>query len=141
MRRYMLLAFGWISLGLGTLGLMLPILPTTPFVLLAAACFLRSSERLHSWLVAHPVFGKQIIDYLDGKGLKRKTKFVAISTLWASIIASAIFFVPFLIADMAMILVAVGVTVYLLRLPTVTVVDVPPSSSDPSCECGPDPRR
>ena len=96
----------------------LPVLPTTPFVRLAAACFLRSAERLHSWLLAHPVFGAQITDYLDGKGLKRRTKFVAISMLWASIIGSAVFFVPFLIADVMMVLVAIGVTVYLLRLPT-----------------------
>lgn len=118
MRRHALLACGWLFLGLGTLGLALPVLPTTPFVLLAAACFLRSSERLHSWLVAHPVFGPQVADYLDGKGLKRRVKFVAISMLWTSVIGSAAFIVPFFVADMAMILVAAGVTVYLLRQPT-----------------------
>ncbi|MDZ4654332.1 MAG: YbaN family protein [Coriobacteriia bacterium] len=118
MRRYALLACGWVFLGLGVLGMALPVLPTTPFVLLAAACFLRSSERLHSWILGHRVFGPQIADYLEGKGLKRKTKVVAISTLWASMLGSAVFFVPYFIADVAMVLVAVGVTVYLVRLPT-----------------------
>ncbi|MDZ4064167.1 MAG: YbaN family protein [Coriobacteriia bacterium] len=118
MRRYVLMALGWFFLGLGTLGMAVPVLPTTPFVLLSAACFLRSSERLHSWLVAHPVFGPQITDYLEGKGLRRKTKVMAILTLWASMMASAVLFVPFLLGDVAMVLVAGGVTVYLLRLPT-----------------------
>ena len=129
MRRYVLLVLGWLFLGLGALGLFLPVLPTTPFVLLAAACFLRSSERLHSWLLAHPTFGKQITDYLDGKGLRPKTKVVAITTLWASIIASAILFVPYLVGDVAMVLVAAGVTLYLLRLPT---APPEPDSTDPA---------
>ncbi|MDP2183124.1 MAG: YbaN family protein [Actinomycetota bacterium] len=112
------MAFGWFFLGLGALGMALPVLPTTPFVLLAAACFLRSSERLHAWLVGHPVFGPQIADYLEGKGLRRRTKFVAVLTLWASMIASAVLFVPLLVGDVAMLLTAAGVTIYLLRLPT-----------------------
>jgi hypothetical protein len=62
LRRHLLLACGWAFLGLGALGLALPVLPTAPFVLLAAACFMRSSERLHSWLVGHRVFGRHIGD-------------------------------------------------------------------------------
>ncbi len=118
MSRYLLLLLGWIFLGIGAVGMVLPVLPTTPFLLLAAACFMRSSERLHSWLVTHPVFGKQIADYLAGKGLRRKTKLVAIVTLWASIVASAVLFVPYPLADIALLVVAVWVTAYLLRLPT-----------------------
>lgn len=118
MRRYVLLVLGWVFLGLGLLGMALPVLPTTPFVLLAAACFLRSSERLHRWLVSHPVFGEQIAGYLAGKGLRRRTKIVAISTLWASVIASAVIFVPHPLGDALMVLTAAGVSLYLLRLPT-----------------------
>ena len=118
MRRYALLVLGWLFLGLGVLGMVLPVLPTTPFVLLAAACFFRSSERLHSWLIAHPKFGPQITDYLEGNGLKRKTKLVAISTMWLSIVVSVVFFVPYIAADVIMVLIATGVTIYLLRLPT-----------------------
>ena len=116
--RYVLLALGWLFLGLGALGLFLPVLPTTPFVLLAAACFLRSSERLHRWLVEHPTFGVHIGDYLEGKGLQRRTKVVALVTLWASVSFSTVFFVPLPVADIIIVAIAAAVTVYILRLPT-----------------------
>ena len=120
-----LLAVGWISLGLGAIGLFIPVLPTTPFVLLSAACFLRSSERLHGWLVDHPVFGVHIEEYLAGRGLTRKTKVIAIGTLWGSVIVSTVFFVPCLWPTSSSALIAAAVTVYLLRLPT---------CADASCE-------
>ncbi|MGE5229565.1 MAG: YbaN family protein, partial [Deltaproteobacteria bacterium] len=65
-RSSILLACGWTSLGLGVVGLAVPVLPTVPFVLLAAACFVRSSERCHRWLVTHPVFGRHVADYEAG---------------------------------------------------------------------------
>lgn len=119
MRRYILLILGWISLGLGALGLVLPVLPTTPFILLAAWCFLHSSDRLHAWLIAHPTLGRTIADYLEGRGLTRRTKIVALSTLWASIVGSAVVFVSHPAGDVAMILVAALITLYILRLPVV----------------------
>jgi len=118
--RIFLLIVGWVSLALGTIGLFLPVLPTTPFVLLAAACFMKSSDRLHKWLVEHPIFGTHIADYLAGEGLTRKTKAVAISTLWGSVAVSTVFFVPHLLADVIVVAIAASVTVYLLRLPTCT---------------------
>ncbi len=121
--RYVLLACGWVFLGLGVIGLFLPVLPTTPFVLLAAACFFRSSERIHSWLVSHPRFGPQITDYLEGKGLRRNTKVVALLTLWISVTASVVLFIPHVAADAIVLVIAAGVTVYILRLPTQAVVE------------------
>ena len=112
-----------ISLGLGAAGIVLPVLPTAPFVLLAAACFMRSSERLHSWVIGHPWFGHHISDYLAGKGLRAKTKFVALVTLWASVIASTALFIPLLVADVAVIVVAIAVSAYVLRLPTCDAAD------------------
>lgn len=116
--RYLLLACGWIALAFGTVGIFLPILPTTPFVLLAAACFLRSSERLHRRLLEHPVLGPPVRNYLAGRGLTRRTKFVAIAMLWASVLGSAFFCVPSLALDLLLIAIAAAVTRYLLRLPT-----------------------
>ncbi|MHB1323963.1 MAG: YbaN family protein [Coriobacteriia bacterium] len=116
--RHVLLALGWVFLGLGVIGAALPVLPTTPFLLLAAACFMRSSERLHRWLVDHPRYGHHIRDYLEGKGLRARTKVVAISMLWASILTSVFLFVPYLAADLLLVAIAAAVTAYLLRLPT-----------------------
>jgi uncharacterized membrane protein YbaN (DUF454 family) len=114
----LLLACGWTSLGLGVAGLVLPVLPTVPFVLLAAACFLRSSERRYHWLVRHPVFGPHIADYLAGRGLRPQVKLVALLTLWASVLVSVLAFVPLLVADMIVLAVAAAVSVYILRLPS-----------------------
>lgn len=116
--RHTLLAAGWASLGLGALGLAVPVLPTAPFVLLAAACFMRSSERLHAWVVSHPLFGHHIEDYLAGRGLRARTKAVALTTLWASVATSVVLWVPLLAADLIIVAVAVAVSVYILRLPT-----------------------
>jgi len=116
--RHLLLAVGWTALGLGVVGIVVPVLPTVPFLLLAAACFLRSSERLHRWLVTHPVFGHHIADYLAGRGLRVRAKVTALLTLWASILLSVILVVPLLWADLVMLAVAAAVSVYILRLPT-----------------------
>ena len=83
--RYLLLATGWLSVALGVLGIFLPVLPTTPFLLLAAACFARSSPRFHHWLVHHPKLGPWIRDYLSGEGIPLKGKVYAIGLMWASI--------------------------------------------------------
>jgi len=118
LRKYVLLACGWLSFGLGIVGMFLPILPTAPFILLAAACFMRSSESLHRWLVEHPTFGIHIKDYLDGRGLRRRSKVVALLTLWASVSVSVLLLVPLLAIDIAIVVIAAAVTVYILRLPT-----------------------
>jgi uncharacterized membrane protein YbaN (DUF454 family) len=116
--RYALLICGWVALGLALLGIALPVLPTTPFVLLAAACFLRSSDRLHAWLIASPRFGPHINDYLEGRGLRHRTKVVALVMLWGSVGSSVHFFVHLLAVDLLILSIAAAVTVYIVRLPT-----------------------
>lgn len=125
-RSSILLVCGWASLGLGVVGLAVPVLPTVPFVLLAAACFLRSSERWHRWLVTHPVFGRHIADYAAGRGVARRAKIVALATLWVSVLLSVVLFVPLLAADVVMLAVAAAVTVYILRLPTASASETAP---------------
>lgn len=112
------MVFGWLFLALGAVGTLVPIVPTTPFLLLSAACFMRGSARLHAWLLGHPRYGHYLTDYFEGRGLTRKIKIVALTTMWASILVSVVLFVPHVAADVAMVLVAFGVSVYLLRLPT-----------------------
>jgi len=114
------LIIGTLALVLGAIGLFLPVLPTTPFVILAAACYLRSSKRMHAWILRSELFGETIENFQAGRGLKRDTKIRALVLMWATISISAFFFVDQLIFRGAMFIVAAGVTVYLLRLPTLT---------------------
>lgn len=71
---------GFLFLGLGILGIPLPILPTTPFLLLAAGCFAKSSPRLHQWLLNHRIFGSIIRDWEDKQCLAKHTKLMAMGT-------------------------------------------------------------
>lgn len=115
--RYLLISLGWLSVGLGVIGIFLPILPTTPFLLLAAACFARSSPRFHAWLVNHPRLGPWIRDFLGGQGIPLKAKAWAIGLMWLSIITSCVL-VPLLWARLFMLASAVLVTIYILRQKT-----------------------
>ncbi|NLY17105.1 MAG: DUF454 domain-containing protein [Gammaproteobacteria bacterium] len=114
--RWTLFGLGWLSASLGVLGIFLPLLPTTPFMLLAAGCFARSSERFYCWITSHPKYGPMIADYLAGKGLPMRAKYLAVSLLWLSILFG-VYWVDFVWAKLAMLLTAVAVTAYLWRLP------------------------
>ncbi|OEC35370.1 hypothetical protein SAMN05216600_10584 [Pseudomonas cuatrocienegasensis] len=115
--RYALLAVGWLSVALGVIGIFVPVLPTTPFLLLAAACFVRSSRRFYLWLVEHPRLGPWIRDYLEGNGMPRKAKVYTLSLMWASIALSC-YLVPMVWARAFMLCSAVLVSLYILRLKT-----------------------
>ena len=99
-------AAGVISLALGVLGIFLPLLPTTPFLLLAAACFMRSSQRFYDWLVSHPRLGPWIGDYLEGNGIPLKGKLYTVGLMWISIGFSC-YLVPHLWARVFMLASAV----------------------------------
>lgn len=115
--RLALLAVGWLSVALGVIGIFLPVLPTTPFLLLAAACFMRSSRRFYLWLVLHPRLGPWIRDYLEGQGIPRKAKIYAIVLMWSSIALSC-YLVPLPWARAFMLTSAVLVSVYILKQKT-----------------------
>ena len=119
-KRAIYLIIGTAALVLGAIGVFLPVLPTTPFVILAAACYLRSSKRMHAWILQSELFGETIENYQAGRGLKRDTKIRALVLMWATISISAFLFVDQLIFRGTMFLVASGVTIYILRLPTPT---------------------
>jgi uncharacterized membrane protein YbaN (DUF454 family) len=117
--RGILLVGGTISLVLGAIGLFLPILPTTPFLLLAAACYLRSSERMHKWLINNRWFGEYIRNYQEGRGVSMKVKLFTVVFLWVVILYSTLFVVDeILIAQIVLLAIAVGVSIHMFRLPT-----------------------
>ena len=90
-KKFLFIVIGTISLGLGCIGIILPILPTTPFLLLSVACYYKSSERMHSWLLNNKLFGSYIRNYKEGNGIPLKTKILTLVFLWAAISYSAFF--------------------------------------------------
>ncbi|HAC35584.1 MAG TPA: DUF454 domain-containing protein, partial [Gammaproteobacteria bacterium] len=108
--RVLLLVAGGLSVALGTIGIFLPLLPTTPFLLLAAACYLRSSERFYNWLVSHPLLSKYLLAYLDGKGIPRKAKIYTTLPLWVSLTISA-WLVPITWVRIALVVIGIAVTI------------------------------
>ncbi|NRA69846.1 MAG: YbaN family protein [Gammaproteobacteria bacterium] len=117
-KRFCLIFIGVTSLVFGIIGIVLPVLPTTPFLLLSAACFARSSDKFYQWLITHPWFGEYIQNYRSGRGIPLKVKIITICLLWLSIGSSVIWFVDFFWAKIIMILIALSVSCYLLTRPT-----------------------
>lgn len=115
--RYILFFCGCLSVALGVIGIFLPVLPTTPFLLLAAACFARSSKRFYLWLVLHPKLGPWVRDYLEGEGLPLKGKVWALLLMWISISVS-MWVVPLFWVRIFLLASAVAVTVYILKQKT-----------------------
>lgn len=121
--RWILFGCGWFCIIAGVIGIFLPLVPTVPFLLLAAACFARSSERFHTWLVQHDHLGPLIRDYLGGVGIPLRAKRIAICMVWVSFPVSAFMFVQFAWVQVVLMLIAAAVTLYLISLPTAAPVD------------------
>ena len=117
-KRVFFLVSGFVSLGLAILGIFLPVLPTTPFLLLSAYCFSRSSKKWHQWLIKHKHFGKIIRDYNERRGVSLKIKIFAISFLWITILFSVVVVVEPIVLDFLLITIATFVTIHLLKLQT-----------------------
>ena len=115
--RWGLLIAGFTAVGLGVLGIFLPVLPTVPFLLLATACFARSSERFYAWLLDHAHLGPMVRPYLEGQGLTRRTKIKAIGLIWLSISLSLLLIEKPWVQGL-LVVIALGISLYLLRLPT-----------------------
>lgn len=109
---------GAFFLAVGVIGIFVPLLPTTCFVLLAAACAARGSEQFHNWLLDHRVFGPWIRDFHERRGISARTKLMAISLLVVTLGISIVLLVPGMVARLALGAVGICVIVYLLRYPT-----------------------
>ncbi|OPX44454.1 inner membrane protein YbaN [Ruminiclostridium hungatei] len=116
-KKYILLGIGSIALALGMIGVVVPLLPTTPFLLLASFCYIRSSDRLHRWLMNHRLFGRLLYNYTTHRAVKRNVKITALVSLWLSLaismyVAGSMHLIIFLV------LVGIGVSIHLLKLKT-----------------------
>ncbi len=116
--RTILFVIGLISVVLGVVGIFLPVLPTTPFLLLAAAAFLRSSDKAYQWLINHYYLGKYVRNYYSGKGIPRKAKIYAIAMIWLTLGLSIHLIMKVLAIRLLLAGIGTGVTIYLLSLPT-----------------------
>ena len=123
--RTLWLIAGTICVVLGAIGIVLPILPTTPFLLVAAACYYKSSEKMHKWLLNNKWFGEYICNYTEGKGLTKKTKITALTVLWTTISLSMVFMLHRILPanlviplQLIMMVMGVAVSIHILRLPT-----------------------
>lgn len=113
MMRPLWLIGGGLSLILGATGIFLPLLPTVPFLLLAAFCFARSSERLHDWLLSHPVFGPPIEDWRDRGAIGQRAKRLASLSILAACLLSVFLGVrPGILAVQAVVLVCVALFIW-----------------------------
>lgn len=116
--RALLIAAGTLCVALATLGLFVPVLPTTPLLLLAAVCYARSSERFYRWLLTNRWFGAYIRNYREGRGIALWHKVVALALLWLTIGYAAGFVVFQWWLKAILLGIAVGVTVHLVKTKT-----------------------
>ena len=123
-KRRLLIGAGTLSAGLGIIGVFVPILPTTPFLLLAAACYMRSSERFYRWLINDRIFGAYVRNYIEGKGMPVKIKMFTILLLWLTIALTVAFAVENMVVRIILLCVAVGVTAHIALIKERKVKDI-----------------
>jgi hypothetical protein len=108
---------GTLATILAILGIFLPILPTTPFLLLASACYVRGSKRMHCWLLRNPLFGEYLRNIEEKRGIPLRAKIIALLMLWGSIVYSTYVVEP-MVLKILLLTIASGVSIYLLRMKT-----------------------
>jgi hypothetical protein len=120
LRKGFLISAGILSVALAAVGVVVPLLPTTPFLLLAAACFVRSSDRLYRWLTTHRLFGPYIRNYREHRAVTRQAKILTLLLLWAAIGYSYLAVVRSPPVRVVLLLIAAATTTYVLSLKTLT---------------------
>lgn len=121
--KYIYILFGSIFVFLGVVGIFLPLLPTTPFLLLAAALYVHSSERLYSWLLHQRLLGPYLRNFMERKAIPLHAKIIAISMMWATMLYCTFFLIPLVWVKILMAAIACGVTIYILSFKTLRKSD------------------
>ncbi|MBM3319931.1 MAG: YbaN family protein [Candidatus Eisenbacteria bacterium] len=116
--RTLLIVCGTLCVAMGVIGMFLPILPTTPFLLLASACYARSSKRFYQWLLTNRCFGEYIRNYREGRGIPLRQKILTLILLWLTIGYALLFVVSFGWITLVLLGIAGGVTVHLVKTRT-----------------------
>jgi len=116
--RYFLIGMGSVSVFLGVLGIFLPLLPTTPFLLLACALYAKGSKRFHAWLLNHKVLGKYIRDYTERGGLPVRTKIFTLLLLLTTIGLSFVLVADNLTVRIILLIAATAMSLHILTLKT-----------------------
>lgn len=124
--RTLWLAAGILMVVLGVIGIFLPVMPTTPFLIVAAACFARSSPRFYDALVNHPIVGPPIRQWRATGTIPKRVKILAISLLILTLGSSIVFFVPLVPVKIGLALIGLGVITWMLRIPNTPESPVPP---------------
>ncbi len=117
-RRWLFSSLGCVFVAVGIVGVAVPLLPTTPFMLLAAACFARGSRRLYAWLLGTRLFGPTITAWYETHTIPRGAKAMAIALIILLLGSTIVLFVSNALVRVALALIGLGVIVYLLRIPT-----------------------
>ena len=118
MLNIILTILGLLSLGLGILGAFLPVLPTTPLLLLSAALFLRGNRRLYDWLMNHPKLGPYLTNFMKHKAIPLRIKVVAVTTLWLTLLYCAVFVAEHWAFRAFFIVLAIAITIHILSYKT-----------------------
>ena len=118
LKRWFFIIAGTIAVGIGVVGMIVPVLPTTPFLLLAAFFYMRSSQRLYNALLRNRFIGSYVRNYLEGRGMSLKTKIWTLSLLWAAIVGTAVLATDSLIIRIILAVVLTGVTIHIILTKT-----------------------
>lgn len=116
--RILLIVCGCMAMILGIMGIFLPLLPTTPFLLLAAACFFRSSPRLYQWLINHKQMGSYFRNFREHKAIPLKAKIISVSMVWITMLIAAFGVVPYLWIRIGLLLLATAISWHILSYKT-----------------------
>ncbi|MBQ5731368.1 MAG: YbaN family protein [Bacteroidaceae bacterium] len=116
--RILLIILGSVALVLGVVGIFLPLLPTTPFLLLAAALYFRSSPQLYDWLLSHPHLGHYIKNFREHKAIPLRVKIVSVSLVWITLLYCAFYVARVWWLRLFFILLACGISAHILHYKT-----------------------
>jgi uncharacterized membrane protein YbaN (DUF454 family) len=116
--KYLLVFLGSLSLLMGVLGIFLPVLPTTPFLLLSAALYMRSSSRLYDWLLSHKYLGPYIKNFRENKAIPLRVKIISVSMVWLTLLYCTVFVAWVWWMRVLFIVIAVGISVHILHYRT-----------------------